>query len=43
MEEIEKKVRGEMELQVQKRKKNNEALLRLIEVACNRLQEATNG
>ena len=35
--EIEVKVKGEIELQAEKRKKNNDALLKLIEVACNKL------
>ena len=35
--EIETKVKGEIEEQGEKRKKNNDALLKLIEVACNKL------
>lgn len=35
--EIETKVKGEIEGQGEKRKKNNDALLKLIEVACNKL------
>ena len=36
--EIEVKVKGEIEGQAEKRKKNNDALLKLIEVACNKLE-----
>ncbi len=40
LSEIEAKVKAEIGLQTEKRKKNNDAMLKLIEVACNKLEEA---
>lgn len=37
LSEIETKVKDEIDTQAEKRKKNNDALLKLVEVACNKL------
>ena len=42
VDEIEEKLDSEIEKQTNKRKKNNEAMLKLIEVACQKIQEKTS-
>ncbi len=41
--EIQEKIKSEIKVQTEKRKKNNAALLKLIEVACNKLEDVMQG
>lgn len=42
IEEIQQKLDSDLEAQTNKRKKNNEAMLKLIEVACQKIEEKTH-